>query len=527
MDCDTIVIGSGFGGAVAAARLAEAGERVIVLERGRRWSTANYPRTMADEWLWSQDDPVKRNGWLDLRVFRNMAVAQGAAVGGGSHIYANISAVPAASTFDAGWPPEIGFADLAPHYATVGAVMEVQQVPDNQWPARMKMMKEGAEAIGAGARFRKLDLAVRFDPEWSYDAPGAMTVARSRRSLNRHGVEQGTCVHIGNCDIGCDADAKNTLDKNYLVIAEAHGADIRPLHLVTSIEPLGRKGADGWRVHFDRIEGERRGGSVTAKRVVLAAGSLNSTELLLRCRDVHKTLPALSAFVGRNWSSNGDFLTPAFYPGRALHPHRGPTITSAIDFLDGSVDGQSFWIEDGGLPDLIKGWIEAADTSHKEVARFLAVMRKAMAAHGPIDCMMPWFAQGVDAADGILSLRRRWWLFGPKRLTLTWNIAKSRKLMDTIVDMHERLSRATGGTPVVPPSWSVARYLVTPHPLGGANMGTSRKAGVVDHIGRVFGYEGLMVLDGAIVPEAVGVNPSRTIAALAERAIALLAKGVA
>lgn len=523
MDAGVIVIGSGFGGSVAAARLARAGEKVVVLERGRRWDKTSYPRGDRN-WCWDQDDPARRHGWLDLRVFRHIAVAQGAAVGGGSHIYANISAVPPAQVFDAGWPPEIGYADLAPHWKTVGEVMEVKQVPDGQWPARMKLMKEGAEAIGAGARFRKLDLAVRFDPEWSYDLPDAIDVRHSKRSPNRHGVEQGTCVHLANCDIGCDADAKNTLDKNYLVIAEQAGADIRPLHLVTAIEPV----SGGWRVSFDRLDdGERRPDSLTAPRVVVAAGSLNTTELLLRCRDVLRTLPKLSRFVGRSWSSNGDFLTPAFYADRRLSPTKGPTITSAIDFLDGS-DGdgdQRYWIEDGGFPHIVANWLQAGEAAHPAVRVFLGEMRAALTRHGPLDGIMPWFAQGMDAADGRLSLRRKWWLFGPRRLTLDWQIAKSRKLIDRIVAMHERLSHATGGTPLVPPTWSMGRFLITPHPLGGANLGTSAENGVVDHAGHVFGHPGLMVLDGAIVPEAVGVNPSRTIAALAERAMDLLIHG--
>jgi cholesterol oxidase len=132
---------------------------------------------------------------------------------------------------------------------------------------------------------------------------------------------------------------------------------------------------------------------------------------------------------------------------------------------------------------------------------------------------MPWFAQGVDAADGVLSLKRPWWQFGfgSKKLHLAWDIAKSLPVMNAIVDMHKRLSRETGGTPVVPPTWTSSHDLVTPHPLGGCNMGDTAASGVVNHKGEVFGYKNLYVADGAIVPTALGVNPSRTIGALAER----------
>ncbi|MEA3040535.1 MAG: cholesterol oxidase [Sphingomonadales bacterium] len=520
MDFDAIVIGSGFGGAVSACRLAEAGARTLVLERGRRWDKTNYPLHSGD-WLWDQHDPVGNNGWLDLRLFRHMAVAQGAAVGGGSHIYANISAVPPRDTFDAGWPPEITWDALAPHYDTVGQVMNVQTIPDGQWTNRMKLMKEAADRIGAGDRFRKLELAVSFDPGFHYDLEDPVNLRHSRRFVNAQGVEQGTCVHLANCDIGCDADAKNTLDRNYLALAERKGAEIRPLHLVRTIEREGT----GYRVHFDGIgKGERRPGSATAERVIVAAGSLGSTELLLRCRDVARTLPDISPFLGRNWSSNGDFLTPSWHGDRRPEPSIGPTISSAIDFLDRSDSNQSYWIQDGGFPNFLEGWIRDGEASHARIRALMIVLRKALA-HGPTDHVMPWFAQGVDAADGRLSLRRRWWLFGQHQLTLSWQIAKSQKLIDAIVAMHRKLAVAAGGTPMVPFTWTRLKYLITPHPLGGCNMGTAPENGVVDHLGRVFGYPNLHVLDGAIVPEAVGVNPSRTIAALAERTMAEIAKG--
>jgi cholesterol oxidase len=277
----------------------------------------------------------------------------------------------------------------------------------------------------------------------------------------------------------------------------------------------------GWQVLFDRLD-NRTSDSVTSRLVVVAGGSLNSTELLLRCRDVSQTLPKLSRRLGIDWSSNGDFLTPAIYPGRKLQPSQGPTITSAIDFLDRSFGGESFWIEDGGWPDLAVDALRRQAAATGWLGRLLTWFRKDIERNGPLDEIMPWFAQGVDAGNGVLRLRRRWWLFGPWQLCLDWKIAESEDLIDSIVSMHKKLSAATGGIPVVPPTWTGAKYLVTPHPLGGCNMGASAADGVVDHKGEVFGYKNLFVLDGAIVPEAVGVNPSRTIAALAERAIALI-----
>jgi cholesterol oxidase len=525
MDYDVIVIGSGFGGAITGCRLAEAGKRVLILERGREWTYQekqrnSFPRADADidRWMWDHNHPELLNGWFELRVFPTMTVAQGAGVGGGSLVYANVSIEAPPAVFDRGWPPEITYPILKPYYDRVAKFMKVQPLPRNQWNGRTLLMEAAAKAIGVPQRFRTVDLAINFDPNLKLDLanPPPWPAPCTNFPINDQGVPQGTCFHCGYCDIGCPSNARNTLDTNYLPKAtKKHGAEIRPLHLVTNIEPV----AGGYRVSFDKLgDGTRTPGSQTARLVIVAAESLGSTELLLRCRDVTRSLPGLSPFLGRNWSSNGDFLTPALYGNRGVYPSLGPTIASVIDFQDGSVGGHPFWIQDGGFPDLLAKYVNATGlTSFKALGTwFLMDALRFMLKHCPSQHVMPWFAQGVDAGDGVLSLRRPWWFFGRKRLHLKWN-ARNSPVFDAIVAMHERLSHQTGRTPLVPPSWTLARALITPHPLGGCNMGTDRTTGVVDHRGEVFGHPGLYVADGAIVPRAVGVNPSRTIAALAER----------
>jgi cholesterol oxidase len=312
--------------------------------------------------------------------------------------------------------------------------------------------------------------------------------------------------------------AKNTLDLNYIPVAEQHQAEVRPLHVARRITPE----AGGYRVAFDQLAGGQLvPGSVTGRLVIVAAGSLGSTELLLRCRDEFGTLPALSSFLGRGWSSNGDFLTPAFHHGRAINPTRGPTITAAIDFLgDRNLNGRHFFIEDGGFPDVVGNYLEARQnqpaTSPRE-AVLLQTIRLFLGQQNPLSVTMPWFAQGRDAADGTLKLRRRFWFFGKYRLDLEWDVQKSEETINAIVDMHKKLAQATAGDVLVPLTWTISKDLITPHPLGGCNMSTSAATGVVDHRGAVFGYPNLYVADGAIVPEAIGANPSKTIGALAER----------
>lgn len=521
MDFDAIVIGSGFGGAINACRLAEAGYKVLVLERGHRWDKKDYPRSPEDKWFWDQNAPEKHNGWIDFRTYPNMSIAQGAAVGGGSLIYANISCEAPPQAFDGGWPPELTLSELKPHYDRVAKFMNVQKVPANQWTRRMKLMKEAAEAIGHGDRFKQLELAVSFDPTYTLDQPDPHNLAKSRTFINAQGVEQGTCIHLGNCDIGCEVYAKNTLDRNYIPWAEKHGAQVRDLHLVNNIEIID----GGYKVSYNRIvNGTLVPGSQTARIVIVAAGSLGSTELLFRCRDITQSLPRISQFLGRNWSSNGDFLTPAFYQDRDIRPSEGPTIGCAIDFLDGTQGGKSFWIEDGGFPNLLADLLRKADASatlNPKLQLILGGIRHVLRDVEPFRNVMPWFAQGVDAANGKLSLKTPL-LGGEPRLHLDWDIRKSRETIDAIVSMHLQLAAKTGGHPAVPPTWTFLQDLVTPHPLGGCNMGEIPTEGVVNHAGEVFGYRNLFVCDGAIIPRALGVNPSRTIGALAERTASIL-----
>ncbi len=421
---DAVVIGSGFGGAVSACRLAEAGYSVLVLERGRRWDKTTFPRKPGDDWLWDHDHPERCQGWIDFRVFPSMAVVQGAGVGGGSLVYANVSVSARPDTFDVGWPPEITVAALEAHYRAVKRDAGVASGPREPVARAHSAPQARRRANGAADRFEPLDLAVSFSDDWNVGLPDPYSPEHSKPFVNPHGKLQGTCVHLGNCDIGCDVGARNSLDLNYLARAEFRQAEVWPLHIARVIEPL----PDGYRVRFERIEnGTLVPGEVSARIVVLGAGSLGSTELLLRCRDQFGTLPALSAF------------------------HR----------------------------------------------------------------VMPWFAQGRDAANGILSLRA-------ERLFLDWDIDQSESVINAIVDTHKDFARSTSGLPLVPTTWTVARHLVTPHPLGGCNMGRTSAEGVVNHAGEIFGYPNLYVADGAIVPEALGLNPSKTIAALAERIAAII-----
>jgi cholesterol oxidase len=522
LDHDVIVIGSGFGGAVSACRLTEAGMKVLVLERGRRWTPETYPREPGDAWLWDEDQPEHFNGWADLRTFSDMWVVAGAGVGGGSLIYANVSVEAKPEIFASKWPKGIDHPTLKPYYDRVGHMLGLQWLPDNQLTARYRLMQEGAEKCGWGDRFHKVPLAVSFDAGFDPERAPARDDSHSKPFINIHGVPQGTCVHCGNCDIGCQVKAKNTLDLNYLAVAEKHGAEIRPLHRVVKLESMGSQPGAGWRVHFDRLEGgQRMAGSASAQRVILAAGSIGSTELLLRCRDEHKTLPDLSPRLGKGWAFNGDFVTPTFYKTRKVSPSHGPTISSAIDLLDGVYKQQALFIEDGGVPNLAADFIRERlkQLPGGRLKRLWSDLGGHADVQDPLADMMPWFGQAVDAADGELYLGRLWYAPWRRTLKMNWDYRASEDTVNAMVEVHQMLSAATGGTPFVPPTWTLAHNLITPHPLGGCNMADSIEQGVVDGHGQVFGHSGLYVMDGATLPRAIGLNPSRTIAALAERGV--------
>jgi cholesterol oxidase len=168
---DVVIIGSGFGGAVTACRLAMAGAKVLVLERGRRWGLTTYPRVATDPWVYEHTAPQKHNGWLDLRIYKGMTIIQGAGVGGGSLCYSSVILKAKPELFAQGWPPEITYSELLPYYNKVEEMLGVQPIPNSQHTRRYQVLQEAAQKAGYGDRFFSVPLALSFDPEWNYNLP--------------------------------------------------------------------------------------------------------------------------------------------------------------------------------------------------------------------------------------------------------------------------------------------------------------------------------------------------------------------
>jgi cholesterol oxidase len=516
---DVVVVGSGFGGAVAALRMAEAGKRVLVLEQGRRWRKEEFPRTVGQTGraFWQPGGP---HGFLEYRTFRHMDVIQGVGVGGGSLHYFNVNVRAPARVLDQ-WPNPLSRRVLEPYYAL--ALEQLGSRPltppeGRKLPARTEAFLRAARASQQGD-VQLVDIAVN----------------TALKGPNAVGIAQEPCNYCGNCLLGCQVHAKNTLDLNYLALAERkHGAEIWPLHKATYIRPA-REGGVGYEVEFERLDPDtppsERAGAVHGDKVVVAAGTLGSVELLLRSAKQHKSLPRLSGALGTRFSGNGDMLfagavdTPA-----AIDPASGPSITAIMDC---STAAHAITIEDLGLPDPLLWFAEAAlPPSSGRLLEYLRLLGRYVTSSlglaprrsrisdsiggllrgGRTVHMLPFLGMGTDASDGRLYLSEG-------GLDLDWRHAHSRAMFRAMEASMRRIAEATGGR------WSrsflwrwPARKLLTAHPLGGCVMGDDAQSSVVDHACEVWNYPGLYVTDGSALPSALAVNPSLTIAAVAERA---------
>ncbi|GAA2274130.1 hypothetical protein GCM10009853_030030 [Glycomyces scopariae] len=492
-DADAIVVGSGFGGAVAAARLAQAGFTVIVLERGRRWRSGTFPRRpdLEDGWLWDVD-----RGLYDIRWLGTMASVQAAGWGGGSLAYANVFARPFAGAMDDRWPAGLHRDRLDPYYDLAAHMLEAGPVQGDpgtgRLPARTELVEGMVRGMAMAEATVRPNLAVTFgDPDaWR---------------PNRHGVPQRGCAFTGECVIGCNRDAKNSLDRNYLAVAEREGARAVTGTEVRRIEPR-----DGGYAVTTATPGDPKAPQRewTAPRVVLAAGAVATNELLLRARDVHGTLPGVSPLLGTGFSGNGDFLTLAELREGGQDMATGPTITTST-VLDVPEGKRSVWyqVQDGAIPPQVTAMLDAVLPGRR--------LRERRRRRRPADPGRTFAVLGMgrDSADGALSLDDR------GRAALAWRNRWQAELYRSQLRLSPLLGRLLNARLYQPVTWSLLRRTVTVHPLGGVRPGPDAATGVVDDAGEVHGHPGLYVMDGSVLPEATGVNPSATILAVAERSI--------
>jgi len=578
-DADVVVIGSGFGGSVAALRFAEAGHRVLVLERGDEVTRKTFEPDLDMFW----DPPRQRFGMNQLRRSgRNVVTWTGSAVGGGSNVYA--ATLKRVCEFD-GFPSAIREDDLAPYYTIVEDMLGATEYPS--YPpysdvaatqlllrADARLERERPDLVEGAGRIR---LGISFAPPGGH--PGQVFT-------NRFGVTQRYADPRDQSILGGDIGSKNSLDRNYLVEARRQGVRIESMCEADRIRSLPGGGweievsrlrrADGWAQKLRRRWSWRpppplaTPERVTGRVLVVAAGSLGSTELLLRNRELHGTLDRINEHLGERYTTNGDSYTlllearglalgwlgtlimsaglvkrkrlvallgaalataGSMRARKAYDPDLGPTNSDYIRFV--GVDGQiqGVYIEGGRYPNPIR-WVIAAALGAiggyrptryplialvTDIAGIFVPPLNIVARSLPI----PLLTMGRDDAVGRIHLDK------DGRAEIEINLRQN----DHFYSYGEMLGRlvadAAGARWMPNPVLRWLRIIDVPHNLGGVPMGEGPAEGVVDDVGRVFGVEDLVVLDGSIIPRSLGPNPSLTIAALAERAMPTLVRQLA
>ena len=542
---EVVVIGSGYGGAIAASRLARAKRQVCVLERGREYQPGEYPNTPFDglrEMQYNTPDGYigSRLGLFDLHLNEEINALVGCGLGGTSLINANVALRPDPRVWkDAAWPKELrddlegrleeGYKHAVDMLRPVPLPVDFPRLP------KLDALQKSADGLGLSNRFSRPPINVTFTD-----------------GVNHVGVEQKRCVGCGDCSSGCNYAAKNTTLMNYLPDAVEHGAEI---YTGVSVRAILKR-ADKWIIDYQPVAVGREGFDgpemfITAEIVILAAGTLGSTELLLRSKA--RGLP-LSDRLGEHFTGNGDVLAFGYNTGMLVNgigfgnkppgtiAPVGPCITGLIDHRDTPDVRDGFVIEEGSIPGALGAMLPAvfqaaSATIGKRVgtgviARVEEGAREAESLlrgpyHGAIAHTQTYLVMAHDDGVGKMSLEH-------DRLRISWPNVGSERIFTTVNDALADATRALeDGIQVPNPIWSeaIGKKLITVHPLGGCAMAESAEAGVVNHAGKVFAstmgtevHEGLFVADGSVMPTSLGVNPLLTISAIAERTCMLLAQ---
>jgi cholesterol oxidase len=520
-DYDWVVVGSGFGGSVSALRLAEKGHSVLVLEQGRRWRDSDFARSGWDARRIHWAPWLGMRGILRLTAFRHVSVISGTGVGGGSLVYANTTYVPHSDDFYR-HPQWASIANwrrtLAPHYETAQRMLGVTG-HDSDGPSE-RLLQGVAEDLGVPDAYRTTPVAVFFgEPGVEVEDP----------YFGGAGPPRAGCRRCGRCLLGCRYGAKNTLPKNYLWLAERLGARIHAERRVVDLRPAGwGDGSDGWEVAHVRtapaLRSDRR--TVRARGVVVAAGTIGTNDLLLRCRR-RGSLPRLSPRLGDLVRTNSETITASTARDRDADYTGGIAITASIYPDERThVTNNTYGEAGDAFSFMFTPLIGPGTRLTRPLKLVWALVRRPLAGLRSLN-PVGWSRRTVifttmQSADTSLRLRLRGRRVGRGPVLDTEEGASGPSasafipLANTVAQIA---ARRMGGDPQSSLLDALRGTPSTAHFLGGAAIGSDPSRGVVDGHLRAYGYSDLIVCDGSVVPANPGVNPSLTITALAEHAI--------
>jgi len=522
---DVIVVGSGYGAGVAAARLARAGKRVAVLERGREVLTGAFPSRFPDlknelQVTGKRMRTGPSSALFDVRLGEDMHVLVGCGLGGGSLVNAGVALRPDARVFaDDVWPGQLAQDGLLDEgFRRAERWLKPQSDPRASALTKFKAFATASSALAHAPIAPPLTV--------SFEA-----------GVNAAGVAQPACTRCGDCCGGCNVGAKTSVALTYLPAAARYGAELFTHAAVRQIS----KGQDGsWNVHVRRLDGNGAAPQdlvVSAPIVVLGAGTLGSTEILMRSR-AHGL--ALSDRLGHRFSANGDIIAFGYgakIPINAVgigHPPKiegleiGAAVSGQIEIDDEENLSNELRVQEGVLPSALAPALPVLFIPN---GRLLGALQSLIAGvyKGPFAKLQTFFAVSHDSAAGRFVLE-------DDELKLVWPSAKDEPVYKRLDEVLSAIVKEAGGSYVKNPlaGTVMGHQPATAHPLGGAGMGPERSNGVVNHKGQAFDagagrgstavHEGLYVVDGAVMPRSLGVNPLLTITALAERAMLHMAQ---
>jgi cholesterol oxidase len=510
-DHDVVVIGSGFGGSVSALRLVEKGYSVAVLEAGARFDDAGFAKTSWDRRRFFFAPALGWYGIQRISALRDVIILSGAGVGGGSLVYANTLYEPLPAFYsDRQWAHITDWRDeLTPYYDQAKRMLGVTTYP--RFSPADKVMKQVADELGVGDTFHPTPVGVFFgDPGVEVDDP----------YFGGAGPRRKGCIDCGECMTGCRHNAKNTLTKNYLYLAEQAGAQVYPLTTVTSVEPLP---GGGYAIDTRRTSDRRRTRRFTAEQVVFAASALGTAKLLHRLRDEGR-LPRLSDRLGVLTRTNSESLLGAIARDSSVDYSRGVAITSSfhpdeITHIEPVRYGrgsnamsllQTVLTDGGGDVPRWRTWVRELGAQRRNLRRLYDLR------HWSERTVIALVMQTADNSITTFGRRDR---FGRWRLTSRQGHGAPNPSWIPIANqVVRRMAEIMKGTPggTIGEPFNVP---MTAHFIGGCVIGDSAATGVVDPYHRVYGHEGLHIVDGSAISANLGVNPSLTITAQAERAL--------